>query len=373
MKKRFTAILCTVAASMILGACGGNAASEKKETTAGKSQTEGTEAQAQSDGETNPMIVTEPITLRFASSGSGGSDYTDIGTIITFLSEDGILPAGSTLTQETISGGTSTSGYLIEAGQADICRGQNAFSATVGFNGREPYSKVRALFGAGGNSVCLQVASESFKKKSGCSTIEEIIENKYPARICSEDVGSSDYVLLNYIFEIYGIDAETFESWGGSITYTGNDTASEMMQDGSCDIICMASTLTSATITELSMSTDVSISGFNDKIVDGLLERGFAERYIPAGTFDQFPEDARTAYLGTSIIVSEDMDEREAYTLTKVMVENREKLAETCPTFKGMTLESAVDEGITVVPLHSGAIKYFQDAGVLDSEGKLVG
>ena len=187
----------------------------------------------------------------------------------------------STLTQETISGGTSTSGYLIEAGQADVCRGQNAFSATVGFNGRPPYSSVNALFAAGGNSVCLQVTSKSFTNKTGYSTIEEIIENKYPARICSEDVGSSDYVLLNYIFEIYGIDAETFESWGGSITYTGNDTASEMMQDGSCDIICMASTLTSATITELSMSIDVNISGFNDKIVDGLLERGFAERYIP--------------------------------------------------------------------------------------------
>ncbi|MEY8339013.1 TAXI family TRAP transporter solute-binding subunit [Lachnospiraceae bacterium 62-35] len=364
MKKRFTAGLCIAAMSMTLCACGGNASPSNTETAAANSQ------EQESGGQENPMVANEPITLRFASSGSGGSDYTDIGTIITFLSEDGILPAGSVLTQETISGGTSTSGYLIEAGQADICRGQNAFSATVGFNGRDPYSKVRALFGAGGNSVCLQVSSDAFTKKSGYSTIEEIIENKYPARICSEDVGSSDYVLLNYIFEIYGIDAETFESWGGSITYTGNDTASEMMQDGSCDLICMASTLTSATVTELSMSTDVKISGFNDKIVDGLLERGFAERYIPSGTFDQFPGDARTAYLGTSIIVSEEMDERVAYTLTKIMVENREKLAETCPTFKGMTLEGAVDMDITVVPLHEGAVKYFQDIGVLDEEGK---
>ena len=99
------------------------------------------------------------------------------------------------------------------------------------------------------------------------------------------------------------------------------------------------------------------------------LERGFAERYIPAGTFGQFPEDARTAYLGTSLIVSESMDEKVAYTLTKVLCENIDTLAETCPTFKGMTLESAVNTSITVVPLHPGSVKYFQDIGILDTNG----
>ncbi len=366
MKKRVLASICAIAMALSLAACGSPGGNAPANST--PSPAPGGSTPAGSAGEANPMLITDPVTLRFASSGSG-SDYTDIGTIINFLSGDGILPAGSTLTQETISGGTSTSGYLIEAGQADVCRGQNAFSATVGFNGRPPYSSVNALFAAGGNSVCLQVTSKSFTNKTGYSTIEEIIENKYPARICSEDVGSSDYVLLNYIFEIYGIDAETFESWGGSITYTGNDTASEMMQDGSCDIICMASTLTSATITELSMSIDVNISGFNDKIVDGLLERGFAERYIPVGTFGQFDEETRTAYIGTSIIVSESMDEKVAYTLTKVLLENIDTLAEVCPTFSNFTIKDAVNTTVTIVPFHPGAIKYLQEIGLLDASG----
>lgn len=362
MKKRVFSGICAIALALSMTACSspGSSSGNSSGSTGG--------APVSSAGETNPMLITDPVTLRFASSGSG-SDYTDIGTIINFLSGDGILPAGSALTQETISGGTSTSGYLIEAGQADICRGQNAFSATVGFNGRPPYSTVNALFAAGGNSVCLQVTPKSFTNKTGYSTIEEIIENKYPARICSEDVGSSDYVLLNYIFEIYGIDAETYESWGGTITYTGNDTASEMMQDGSCDIICMASTLTSATVTELSMSIDVNISGFNDKIVDGLLERGFAERYIPAGTFGQFEDEARTAYIGTSIIVSESMDEKVAYTLTKVLLENIDTLAEVCPTFSNFTLKDAVNTNVTLVPFHPGAVKYLQEINLLDAEG----
>lgn len=368
MKKQLIAALCAAAMIASLTGCSSSAPATTAAPAAAPAATTAATADAAAPAADNPMLYTDPITLRFASSGSG-SDYTDIGTIISFLSEDGRLPAGSTLTQETISGGTSSSGYLIEAGQADVTRGQNAFAGTVGFNGRPPYSGVNALFAAGGNSICLQIVSEDFQKKTGYSTIEEVIENKYPAKICSEDVGSSDYVLLNYIFEIMGTSAEEFESWGGSITYTGNDTASEMMQDGSCDLLCMASTLTSSTVTELNMSAKVIIGGFSDKVVDGLLERGFAERYIPAGTFDQFPQEARSCYIGTSINVSKDMDEKIAYTLTKVLIENIDTLAETCPTFKNMTKESAINTDVTVVPLHPGAIKYFQEIGLLDESG----
>lgn len=323
------------------------------------------EEPVKADTSSDSKGLTNPVTLRFASSGSGGSDYADIGTILTFLSQDGILPKGSALTQETISGGTSTSGYLIEAGMADICRGQNAVAGLYGIDGRPPYSKVRALFAAGGNSICAQLVAQSFKNKTGYSTIEEIIENKYPARICSEDVGSTDYVLLSYIFEILGVTREEFEGWGGKIVYTDNNTAAEMIQDGQADLMVMATTLTSSLITELTMTTDIIIDGFNDKVVDGLLERGFAERMIPAGTFGQFPDEKRTAYVGTSLIVHEDMDENLAYTLTKVLMENRDQLGESCATMRGITDESAVNTSITVVPLHPGSIKYFQEIGAL--------
>ncbi len=314
--------------------------------------------------------LTEPVNLRFASSGSGGSDYADIGTILNFLSSDNVLPPKSVLTQETISSGTSSAGYLIEAGMADVCRGQNAMAATVGFNGREPYKTVRALFAAGGNSITAQVLSGAFAKKTGYKGIEDIIINKYPAIICSEDVGSSDYVLLNYIFEIMGTSAQEYESWGGKIVYTNNNTASEMIQDGQADMMVACTTLTSSMITELTMTTDIIVDSFNDQIVDGLLARGFAERMIPSGTFDQFPVSKRSAYLGTSLIVSEKMDDALAYTITKALIENSDKLGESCATMRGITPKSAVDTSITVVPLHNGAIKYFREIGVLDAQGQ---
>lgn len=354
--KKLLSIILVIVITFNLVACS---------TSKTNTQEKANEVPAETETTAGSMELTKPVTLRFASTGSGGSDYADIGTILTFLSQDGILPKGSVLTQETISRGTSTSGYLIEADMADICRGQNAIAGLYGIDDRPPYTKVRALFAAGGNSICAQLVPQSFKDKTGYSTIEEIVENKYPASICSEDIGSTDYVLLDYVFEILGITREDFIAWGGKIVYTDNNTASEMIQDGQADIMIMATTLTSSLITELNMTTDIIIDGFSDKIVDGLLERGFAERMIPAGTFEQFPEEKRTAFVGTSLIVHEDMDETLAYTLTKVLMENRDQLGESCATMRGITDEAAVNTSITVVPLHPGSLKYFQEIGAI--------
>lgn len=368
MKKRIATLLALCLAASLFAGCAGS--SSAPASTAPASTAPAASGAAAADP--GSLTLTAPVTLRFASSGSGGSDYADIGTILTFLSGDGVLPPKSTLTQETISSGTSSAGYLIEAGMADVCRGQNAMAATVGFNGREPYKTVRALFAAGGNSITAQVLSGAFVKKTGYKGIEDIITNKYPATICSEDVGSSDYVLLNYIFEIMGTSAEEFEKWGGKIVYTNNNTASEMIQDGQADMMVACTTLTSSMITELAMTTDIVVDSFGDQIVDGLLARGFAERMIPVGTFQQFPEARRSAYIGTSLIVSESMDDALAYTLTKALIENSDKIGEGCATMRGITPQSAVDTAITVVPLHNGSIKYFQEIGVLDANGKPV-
>lgn len=316
-------------------------------------------------------VATKPITLRLASTASGG-DFTEIGTLTNFLGKEGILPKGSQVTQETISSGASSIGYLMEAGMADLGRGQNAVAGLRGMDGRPAYKEVRALFAAGSNGICAQVATEAFSKKSGYSTIEEVIENKYPATICTEDIGSSDYVLFSYVLEIHGITPKDFQAWGGKIIHTDNNTACEMLQDGQADMMLCATTLTSSMLTELSMTSNVTLNAFSDKVVSGLLERGFSERYIPAGTFNQFPQDARTAYIGTSLIVPSSMTDEVAYTLTKVLMEHRDQLSETCATMRNITPESAVNTGITVVPLHPGAIKYFQEIGALDASGNPV-
>jgi TRAP transporter TAXI family solute receptor len=318
--------------------------------------------------------LTAPANITFVSPGSSTADFVDIAAIVAFLNTEGVFPKGSRIMHEVAASGASGVGYLIEAGRGDVGRGQNALSATRGLDGRPPYSKVNALFSANSTSIGLQVLSAAFIKKSGLSSIEEVIENKYPATILAGEIGTSDYTVSLYLFESLGVTFEDFEKWGGRIFYTDNNTGGETIQDGTADIMLMQTTLTSSAVTELNMSTDIVCKGFSDKVVDGFIERGFAERIIPKGTFDgNVTQDYRTGYAGTCLVVNADMPVDVVYNLTRTLFENRKTLGESTATMRKLTGKTAVDDSISVVPLHPGSIQYFKDIGVLDANGNYVG
>ena len=62
-----------------------------------------------------------------------------------------------------------------------------------------------------------------------------------------------------------------------------------------------------------------------------------------------------------------------AYALTKILVENAETLSQDVAGYRGLTYADMVDTAAMVVPMHPGAIKYFQDIGVLDADGNYTG
>ena len=59
--------------------------------------------------------------------------------------------------------------------------------------------------------------------------------------------------------------------------------------------------------------------------------------------------------------------------MTKILVENADKLAEDVAGYRDITYADMVDFDAMVVPMHPGAIKYFQDIGVLDASGNYTG
>jgi hypothetical protein len=370
MIKRSIAFTCSVLllvmAGLLIAGC------EKKEASQAVSVViEGSKVYEGTGKSYGPL--TKPATVRFISAGPGNSDFADIGIIAAFLGRVGVLPAGSAISQETISAGTGGSGYLIEADMGDVARGQNAMAATRGYNGRPPYTKIRSLLSCSGNSIALQILSGAFVRKTGYTSFEQVIENKYPATFCTEDIGSSDFTVTTFLFEAYGLTMDDFRAWGGKIVHTDGNTASEMIQDGTADaIICMTS-LTSSLVNELMMSTTIVLSGFSDRVVTAMVERGFVPRDIPPGHFGQFPNGAHTAYAGTSLIASADMPNEVAYNLTRLIMENCDTLGEECATIRNLSFEIATNPLISVVPFHPGSIAYFQDIGVMDANGKYIG
>lgn len=364
MKKIFALVLTLVTALSLLSGCGDSGSKPPADT-------DPKEAPVESLGPDNPLWLTAPVSLKYATQGAGTSNYTNSATKINILLK--YLPAGSEITQETISTGNSSSGYLIEAGLCDIADGENAAAATVGMENRAPYSNISALWGVKTEDFVMMITTKKFYDKTGYTSIREVLENKYPATLCCEDVGSSDYTCMKYTFDILGYTFEDFESWGGKIVTTSGDACCEMLQDNQADMMIGHCSEESSSIAELAISTDVIMTSIDEELIQGFIERGFGNATIRQGAFDRFDSDTPSAAIGASFICSTDMDEATAYTLTRIFCEHLEELGEEISSLRGLTFKEIVDTTVTVVPLHPGAVKYYQEIGVLDANGSYAG
>ena len=378
--KKLLALTLSAGMALSLAACGGSstasttaAATTAAATEAAKeeaTEAAATEAAAEA-AEASDMLLTEPVDLTLLSQGAGTDDYVTLAAEGKVLSEN--LPEGSHVTQETISSGCSSVGYLIEAGMGDFGTGQNAMAATVGMDDKEPYSSINALFATKLYAFVAELATKDYVDKTGYATVADVIENKAACRFVAEPVGSSDYVSFMYLLDIHGVTVEDIESWGGSVTFTDGSACCDMLQDGQADMMVGHTVKTSSSLTELCMSADMVVSGLTDEEIAGMCERGYAATVIPVESFGQTTEEMPSAGQASSKIVSADMDEKTAYTMTKYLIENKDVLAEDIEGYRDLSYETMVNTDATVVPLHPGAIKYFQEIGVLDESGKYTG
>ena len=369
--KRIIALLLILVMAFSLAACGkGESAPASPSTNSTHTMEPAPET---TDPTENPYVLTEPVNVRIASQGSGTSNYVTAATQAALLKK--YLPAGSNVTHETISTGVSANGYLLEANLTDLAGGQNAISATRGLDGRPPFTGVSALYGSYNTIISIQVVTDAFIKKTGYKSFEEIVENKYPARIIAEEVGSSDYVLLQLVLEGLGTSIEEMKSWGCTFNFAGGQACADSLQDNQADIMCAHTTPTSSSMNELALSADVSFFAFSDKVNDYLVSQGFQRTVVPAGTYNgEFPEEVPSAAIGNCTQVRTDMPFNEAYTITKIVMEHRQYLADQLgASWQKSTFKDFTNQECMVVPWHPGAMQYFIDIGVVDENGNYLG
>lgn len=91
---------------------------------------------------------------------------------------------------------------------------------------------------------------------------------------------------------------------------------------------------------------------------------GLWTRYtIPAGTYPGQDQDVQTVAKSNLLVVRADVDDDVVYQVTKTIFENLEFLR----NIHEATYETSIDRALTglTVPLHPGALRYYQEIGVL--------
>ncbi|WGV18407.1 TAXI family TRAP transporter solute-binding subunit [Fuscovulum ytuae] len=149
-----------------------------------------------------------------------------------------------------------------------------------------------------------------------------------------------------------------------TISNAGAADAAGQLTDGLIDAFAFAAGVPISAFAELAAQQDVVMFGFTAEEQAKVLE-GFpamAPFVIPSGTYAGHDYDQGTVALWNFAIAHKDMPESLAYEITKLALENNDRMVQIHAT-AAETLAENWDKN-TFMPFHPGAVRYFEEKGI---------
>lgn len=156
-------------------------------------------------------------------------------------------------------------------------------------------------------------------------------------------------------FEAAGMDVD--------LSYAGGADTAGQLKDGLIDAFVYAAGLPTGAYSQLAVENDVLFLSMDEKTLNTMVEAvpAMSPFTIPAGTYEDQPEDVQTVSLWNFAIAHEDMPDSLAYEVTKLAMENHERMVQNHAAAKE-TLPKNVGKN-TVIPFHEGAARWFEENG----------
>ena len=130
------------------------------------------------------------------------------------------------------------------------------------------------------------------------------------------------------------------------------------LQNGQIDAFATAGSYPAPNVIQAATATEITLISLSEEQVEAT---GRTRLVIPGGTYPHVNNDIVTTTLPVMAYTTTVMDDETAYELTRLFWENREAMAETAPWWGGVSTDLLAE---MPVPLHAGAIAYYDEIGV---------
>lgn len=365
MNKKVFIVMFIATFMLVTVACGGDSSAPTTEQTqqqTAKNANEGTsiEQQNATGGETPKTANSLKLTM---AGGSAGGFWSMLGEGV-----GNVLRQSIPNTQFSYETGNGVKNILsVNSGEIPLGIAFN-FEVKTALKGEEPFkekvSEVTALATLYNASPLQTIISKEFADKYGIKSYEDIAEKKPPIRIAVNQRGNLLEKVNRLVFESYGITYEDIKSWGGEVYYEAYKPGAQMMKDKKNEWVGAAAFPPDGVYLELATSTPIQFLPLNEKAQSTLLEEmGMISGVLKAGTYEFQTEDIPTVNAGAMIIADPNMSSEEAYTITKAMVENIEKIQALHKNIQNLNPEIMAD--VAPAKLHPGAERYFKEKGYI--------
>lgn len=288
--------------------------------------------------------------ITIATAGTGGAYYPLGGALAQIYSRD--LPGVTASAQATM--GSVFNVQAVERGRADLAFTMSDIAWFAHDRGTPsapvPHRRLRALAVLYENTV--QIVAR------GDSAIRSVADLR-GHRVGVGAPGSGTEVSARVVIEAYGLGY-------GDVTpdYLSFAEVAAQMQDRTLEAGFVTASVPVAAITDASMTVGVRLLPVEGEAL-ARIERQFPffrAVTIPQGTYRGQTADVRTIAVDNLLVVNADLDEQQAYDMTRLIFERRDELARAHVAARAIDPRRAA---ATAIPLHPGAARYYREQGLL--------
>ncbi|MEL7622813.1 MAG: TAXI family TRAP transporter solute-binding subunit [Clostridiales bacterium] len=340
--KNFVLLLVFVLLLGSLAACG----NEGQSSNAAAPATQSPSDQPPAGGGEVPF-PDKKVTISMGSATSGGTFYIYCGGVATVVGQN-------TKNIEIAIEATQGSGAnleLLRNGSVDICiseasMGYDIMTSQGDYAGAAPFEGLRAV------AAC-------YANKWMAVTLDKSITDT--TQLDGKNIAVSTYMSGSHLGSMKVYDALGMKD----VSYTTMayaDGFTEMFESR-LDACSMLTGHPSSPIIELETKTDVNYVKLTEDQINTVLTAvpAYSRDMIEAGTYKGLTEDYDTVSNWVVLYVRDDMDDNLVYHIVKAIMENNETMVNTHAVAAASIPENAVKQ---VMPLHRGAIKYYEEAGI---------
>lgn len=287
--------------------------------------------------------------LSIATGGTGGVYYPMGGGLAEIINNH---VEGMSATAEVTGASVENMG-LIATGDADLAIAladtvQQAYAGTGRFEGQQ-LPMIRAVGSLYANMVQIVTTADS-----DIDSIDDLAGK----RVSVGAPGSGTEVNAQTLLEANGMSFDDFDAQRLNF----NETA-DALANGDIDAGFWSVGAPTSSILNLATTQDIRMISLTDEQVAAAQEADptFTSLSLPGGTYEGVDEEVATIGVPNVLVVSAETDEETVYQVTRAMYENIADLRAVHPAAEETTVEFTMSA--TPVPLHAGAIRYFEEAG----------
>lgn len=146
--------------------------------------------------------------------------------------------------------------------------------------------------------------------------------------------------------------------------YQSFEDSKESLKDGKIDAAFIVAGAPTTAITELATTNGVRLVNIDGEYRDNIIKNNpfYTPIVIEKGTYPKQDEDIETIAVQATLVVDKDASEDDVYKLTAAIFDHIDEIKKENAKAEELTLENA--SGISTVPYHKGAAKYFEEHGI---------